>query len=247
MRETSIAKLNVDMPHISETMSFGQMRQNTKMKHTKKRALCPLWNMEAPIVWGVFFLLHLIQGAYNLCRLQWILKIIQVYRREMCCPVSESLVLVAGLVTGLWAKTHSFWHLRGVLNLKRHCGSFNHLIWLFVTLENKYWILNIFFPTCNPKLTDNGHLVTLLLLVLLLSVARNIHHDVYHLAVRFFSAMWPQIIKFLNKTELLMLSLASTLENKHHLHLTDDIDNLQSCVKMKVASSVLMSRHSTLR
>lgn len=40
--------------------------------------------------------LLLAQGDLNLCRVPWNLKTIEAFCVEMCCPVTESLVLVAG-------------------------------------------------------------------------------------------------------------------------------------------------------
>ena len=91
-------------------MSFGQMRENwsflashissmfrdAKMKHTKKRTLYLLSNMEEARLCSGAALLHLAQGVLNVCRVQWNLKTIKAFWSKMCCPVSERLVSVTG-------------------------------------------------------------------------------------------------------------------------------------------------------
>lgn len=62
----------------------------------KKIKLPILWNMEEARLWSYATLLHLPQGVLYLFRVWWNLKMIKEFWREMCCLVSESLVLVTG-------------------------------------------------------------------------------------------------------------------------------------------------------
>lgn len=105
------AKMHVDQPHSfwesvlwidgTKLELFGNTlvtsalcSQMQKMKHTKKRTL--VWNVAGAQVFSGAALSHLAQGALNLCRAQWNLKTVSAFWGEMCSPVSDSWVSVAG-------------------------------------------------------------------------------------------------------------------------------------------------------
>lgn len=86
----------------SGKMSFWLMRQTdhisciSTFNYAKKGTLQWHWSMQEAQLCSAAVLLCLALGVWSLCRLPWNLKTIKAFWSQMCCPLSDNLISVAG-------------------------------------------------------------------------------------------------------------------------------------------------------